>query len=48
MNDSEIQKVYIYPMFTRYLKISSDTRFVIIDNGNMGRTHCTRFNIKYN
>ena len=48
MKESEIQKVYNYPMFLWYLKIFSDTWFVIIDNGSMEGTHWTCFNIKDN
>ena len=46
MNESELQRVYIYPIYPRDSKISSDKGFIIIDNGSMGGSHWTCFYIK--
>ena len=48
LNESELQKVYIYPVFPRYSKIYSDKGFVNIDDGSQGGTHWTCFYIKDN
>ena len=39
MNDSELQKVYSYPIYHSDSEIKSDKRFVSIDNGCMGGSH---------
>ena len=39
MNESELQKVYNYPIYPRDSKIYSDRGFVILDNGSQGGTH---------
>ena len=36
MIESQLQKVYIYPIYPRYSEIYSDRRFINIDNGSMG------------
>ena len=46
MNESEIQKIYNYPLYPRDSKIYSDKGFVIIDNSSMGGTHWTVFYVK--
>ena len=48
MNESQIQKVYNYPIYPRDSKIYSDKRFVNIDNGSMGGYHWTCFIVKDN
>ena len=48
MNESELQRVYNYPIYPRDSKIYSDKRFVNIDNGSMGGTHWTGFIVKDN
>ena len=39
MNESELQRVYNYPIYPRDSKIYSDRGFVNIDNGDQGGTH---------
>ena len=48
MNESELQKIYNYPVFPTDSKIYSDKGFVNIDNGSRGRTHWTAFYVKNN
>ena len=48
MNESELQRVYNYPIYPRDSKIYSDKGFVNIDNGIMGGTHWTCFIVKDN
>ena len=36
MNESQLQRVYNYPIYPRFSKIYSDKGFVIIVNGSMG------------
>ena len=43
MNESELQKIYNYPIYPRDSKINSDKGFVNIDNGSQGGTHWTCF-----
>ena len=47
MNESELHRVYRYPIYTRDSKVYSDRGFLNIDNGSQGGTHWTRFYIKY-
>ena len=46
MNESQLQRVYKYPINPRHFKELSDKRFKNIDNGSMGGTHCTCFIVK--
>ena len=46
MNESELQKIYNYPIYPRDSKIYSDRGFVNIDNGSQGGTHWTCFIVK--
>ena len=46
MNESQLQKIYIYPTYPRDSKICSDKGFVNIDDGRMGGSHWTSFYIK--
>ena len=48
MNESQLQRVYDYPIYPRDSKIYSDKRFVNIDNGSMGGSHWTCFILKDN
>ena len=48
MNESELQRVYNYPIYPRDSKIYSDKGFVNIDDGSQGGTHWTCFIIKNN
>ena len=48
MNESQLQKIYNYPIYPRDGKIYSDRGFVNIDDGNMGGSHWTCFYIKDN
>ena len=48
MNESQIQKIYNYPIYPRDSKIYSDKGFVNIDNGSQGGTHWTCFIVKDN
>ena len=43
MNESQLQKIYIYPIHPRDSRIYSDEGFVNIDNGSQGGTHWTAF-----
>ena len=46
MNESQLQKVFNYPIYPRDSKIYSDRGFVNIDNGSQGGTHWCCFIIK--
>ena len=48
MNESELQRVYNYPIYPRDSKIYSDKGFVNIDNGSQGGTHWKCFIVKDN
>ena len=48
MNESQLQKIYNYPIYPRDSKIYSDRGFVNKDNGNMVGSHWTCFYIKDN
>ena len=48
MNESQLQKIYNYPIYPRDSKIYSDKGFVNIDNGSMGGSHWCAFYIKDN
>ena len=48
MNESELRRVYNYPIYPRDSKIYSDKGFVNIDNGSMRGTHWTVFIVKDN
>ena len=48
MNESQLQKVYNYPIYPRDIKFLSDKGFVNIDNGSQGGTHWTCFIVKGN
>ena len=46
MNESQLQKIYNYPIYPRDSKIYSDKGFVNIDNGFQGGTHWTCYIVK--
>ena len=48
MNESQLQKIYNYPIYPRDSKIYSDKGFVNIDNASKGGTHRTCFYISDN
>ena len=48
MNESELQRVYIYPIYPRDSNTYSDKVFVNLDNGSQGGTHWSCFYIKDN
>ena len=48
MNESQLQKLYNYPIYTRDSKIYSDRGFVDIDDGSQGGSHWCVFYIKDN
>ena len=48
MNENDIQKVYIYPIFPRVSEVTTDNRFINIEDGEMGGNHWTCFYIKDN
>ena len=48
MNESQLQKIYNYPIYPRDSKIYSDKGFVNIDNGSQRGTHWTCFIVKDN
>ena len=48
MNESQLQKIYNYPIYPRDSTIYSDKGFVNIDDGSMGGSHWTCFIVKDN
>ena len=48
MNESDLQRAYIYPIYPRDSKIYSDKGFVNIDDGRMGGSHWTCFIVEDN
>ena len=46
MNESQLQKIYNYPIYPGDSKIYSDKGFVSIDNGSQGVSHWTCFIVK--
>ena len=46
MNESKLQRVYIYRIYPRDSRIYSDKRFVNIDDGRMGGSHWTCLIVK--
>ena len=48
MKESELQRVYKFPIHPRDSKTNSDKGFVNIDNGSMGGTHWVCFIVKDN
>ena len=46
MNESQLQKVYKYPIYPRDSKIHSDRGFVNIDDGSQRGSHCVLFTLK--
>ena len=43
MNESQLQKVYNYPIYPRDSNIYSNKGFFIIDEGSQGGSHCVCF-----
>ena len=48
MNESNLQRIYNFPIYPRDCQIYSDRGFVNIDNGSQGDTHWTGFIVKDN
>ena len=48
ISESQVQRVYSYPIYPGDSKIYSDKRFVNIDNGSMGGSHWVCFIVKDN
>ena len=48
MNESQVWKFYIYPIYPRDSKVHSDKGIVNIDNGSRGGTHWVCFPVKDN
>ena len=48
MDESELQKVYNYPIYPRDSKKYSDRGYINIDNGSRGGTHWCAFYVKDN
>ena len=48
VNESDLQKIYIYPIYPRDSKMYSDKGFVNVDKGSMGGSHGTCFIVKDN
>ena len=48
INESQIQRIYNYPIDPRDSKIYSDKEFVNTDNGSQGGSHWTCFIVKDN
>ena len=46
MNESQLQRIYNYPIYPRYSKIYSDAGLVNIDDGSMNGSHWTCFIVK--
>ena len=48
MNESKLQKYYIYPIYPRDSKICSDKGFLYKDDGSLGGTYWVCFIVKDN
>ena len=48
MNESQLQRVYNYPIYPRDSKKNSEKSFVNIDNGSQGWSHWNCFIVKDN
>ena len=48
MNETELQRIYNYPIYPRDSKIHSDKGFINIDDGSKGGTYWTCFIVKDN
>ena len=48
MNESQLQRIYKYPIYPRDSKIYSDRGFVHIDDGRLNGTHWSAFYVKNN
>ena len=48
MIESGLQRIYIYNIYPRDSKITTDKAFVNIDNGSMASSHWTCFIVKHN
>ena len=48
MNESELQRIYNYPIYPQDSRLYSCRGFVNIENGSMGGPHWSCFIIKYN
>ena len=48
MNERELQRVYKFNINPRHSNIITDKRFVNIDKGSQGSTHCICFIVKVN
>ena len=48
MNESQLQRIYNYPIYPRDSRILSDRGFVNLDNGSQGGSHWTCFIVKDN
>ena len=48
MNETQLQKIYNYPIYSRDSKVYSDKGFVNIDNGSQGGSHWCCFIVKDN
>ena len=48
MNESQLQRVYIYAIYPRDSKIYSDKGYVNVDNGSQGGSQWTCFIVKDN
>ena len=48
MDESQLQRIYSYPIYPRESKRYSDKGFVNLDNGSQGGTHWTCFIVKDN
>ena len=48
MNESELHRVFHYPIYPRGSKLFSDKVYVIIDDGRMGRSHWVCFIVEHN
>ena len=46
MNESQLQRIYNYPIYPRDSKIYSNRGFVNIDNGSLGGSHWNCFIVK--
>ena len=48
MKESQLKRIYNYPIYPRHSKIKSDKGFVNTDHGSQGGSHWTCFIVKDN
>ena len=48
LNETDLQRVYNYPVYPRDSKFYSDKGFVSIDNGSQDGSHWSAFTVEHN